>query len=96
MHNQTPTPPIPQVQAAGLAQTQQSALAVAATASGASGGLAQQPRAAAAVHNVQTTEMNIPNDLIGCIIGRGGQKISEIRQAIFFYFSSSSQTNTPK
>ncbi|CAL1531551.1 unnamed protein product [Lymnaea stagnalis] len=24
--------------------------------------------------------MNIPNDLIGCIIGRGGQKINEIRQ----------------
>ena len=73
MHNQTPTPPIPQVQAAGLAQQPM----VAATASGASGGLGQQQRAA--VHNVQTTEMNIPNDLIGCIIGRGGQKISEIR-----------------
>ncbi|XP_045210007.1 poly(rC)-binding protein 3-like isoform X2 [Mercenaria mercenaria] len=28
----------------------------------------------------QTHEMNIPNDLIGCIIGRGGQKINEIRQ----------------
>lgn len=28
---------------------------------------------------VQTHEMTIPNDLIGCIIGRGGQKISEIR-----------------
>lgn len=27
----------------------------------------------------QTHEMNIPNDLIGCIIGRGGQKINEIR-----------------
>jgi polyribonucleotide nucleotidyltransferase len=27
----------------------------------------------------QTHEMKIPNDLIGCIIGRGGQKISEIR-----------------
>lgn len=26
-----------------------------------------------------TTEMAIPNDLIGCIIGRGGQKINEIR-----------------
>lgn len=24
-------------------------------------------------------EINIANDLIGCIIGRGGQKISEIR-----------------
>ena len=31
------------------------------------------------IHGVQTHEMNIPNDLIGCIIGRGGQKISEIR-----------------
>ena len=31
------------------------------------------------IHSVQTQEMNIPNDLIGCIIGRGGQKISEIR-----------------
>jgi hypothetical protein len=30
-------------------------------------------------NNVQIHEMNIPNDLIGCIIGRGGQKISEIR-----------------
>ncbi|XP_076333173.1 poly(rC)-binding protein 1-like isoform X3 [Tachypleus tridentatus] len=27
-----------------------------------------------------TTEMNIPNDLIGCVIGKGGAKISEIRQ----------------
>lgn len=26
-----------------------------------------------------THEMAIPNDLIGCIIGRGGQKINEIR-----------------
>jgi len=24
-------------------------------------------------------EMKIPNDLIGCIIGRGGSKINEIR-----------------
>ncbi|XP_013394083.1 poly(rC)-binding protein 3 isoform X2 [Lingula anatina] len=31
-------------------------------------------------NNQQTHEMNIPNDLIGCIIGRGGQKINEIRQ----------------
>ncbi|KAG1662224.1 Poly(rC)-binding protein 3 [Nymphon striatum] len=28
----------------------------------------------------QTHEMSIPNDLIGCVIGKGGQKISEIRQ----------------
>eukprot|EP00106_Octopus_bimaculoides_P005909 XP_014773351.1 PREDICTED: poly(rC)-binding protein 3-like isoform X2 [Octopus bimaculoides] len=37
--------------------------------------------AAATVQNSQqTTEMSIPNDLIGCIIGRAGQKINEIRQ----------------
>ncbi|GAB6031896.1 Poly(rC)-binding protein 3 [Chamberlinius hualienensis] len=28
----------------------------------------------------QTHEMTIPNDLIGCIIGKGGSKINEIRQ----------------
>lgn len=28
----------------------------------------------------QIHEMKIPNDLIGCIIGRGGSKINEIRQ----------------
>jgi hypothetical protein len=40
----------------------------------------QQPNVVATRnHNVQTHEMSIPNDLIGCIIGRGGQKISEIR-----------------
>ena len=33
----------------------------------------------------QTHEMNIPNDLIGCIIGRGGQKINEIRYFCEFY-----------
>ncbi|XP_021345117.1 poly(rC)-binding protein 3-like isoform X9 [Mizuhopecten yessoensis] len=31
-------------------------------------------------HQQQSHEMAIPNDLIGCIIGRGGQKINEIRQ----------------
>jgi len=31
-------------------------------------------------HTTQTHEMSIPNDLIGCIIGRGGTKINEIRQ----------------
>ena len=30
--------------------------------------------------NAQTHEMTIPNDLIGCIIGKGGAKINEIRQ----------------
>merc|ERR1712156_418820 len=28
----------------------------------------------------QTHEMTIPNELIGCIIGKGGSKIAEIRQ----------------
>jgi len=28
-------------------------------------------------------EMKIPNDLIGCIIGRGGSKINEIRYISF-------------
>jgi len=37
---------------------------------GAPAGLIQQ-------HHVH--EMKIPNDLIGCIIGRGGSKINEIR-----------------
>jgi poly(rC)-binding protein 2/3/4 len=32
-------------------------------------------------------EITIANDLIGCIIGRGGQKISEIRyNKLFLYF----------
>lgn len=30
--------------------------------------------------STQTHEMSIPNDMIGCIIGRGGSKIAEIRQ----------------
>lgn len=35
----------------------------------------QQPAA-----NNQTHEMTVPNELIGCIIGKGGTKIAEIRQ----------------
>ena len=35
----------------------------------------QQPQA-----NNQTQEMTVPNELIGCIIGKGGTKIAEIRQ----------------
>lgn len=27
----------------------------------------------------KTFEMTVPNDLIGCIIGKGGNKIAEIR-----------------
>ncbi|XP_066150564.1 poly(rC)-binding protein 3 isoform X4 [Euwallacea fornicatus] len=30
--------------------------------------------------NQQTTEMTVPNELIGCVIGKGGTKIAEIRQ----------------
>ena len=30
-------------------------------------------------NGAQTHEISIPNDLIGCIIGRGGSKINEIR-----------------
>ncbi|CAH2007396.1 unnamed protein product [Acanthoscelides obtectus] len=30
--------------------------------------------------NAQTHEMTVPNELIGCIIGKGGTKIAEIRQ----------------
>lgn len=30
--------------------------------------------------NQQTHEMTVPNELIGCIIGKGGTKIAEIRQ----------------
>ena len=29
--------------------------------------------------NQQTHEMTVPNELIGCIIGKGGSKIAEIR-----------------
>jgi hypothetical protein len=37
----------------------------------------------------QTHEMTVPNDLIGCIIGKGGTKIAEIRcvfNFVNFYF----------
>jgi len=37
----------------------------------------------------QTHEMTVPNDLIGCIIGKGGTKIAEIRcvfSFVGFYF----------
>lgn len=36
----------------------------------------QQPN----TNQQQTHEMTVPNDLIGCIIGKGGTKIAEIRQ----------------
>ena len=39
-------------------------------------GTQQQSRPQA---NQQTHEMTVPNELIGCIIGKGGSKIAEIR-----------------
>ena len=38
-----------------------------------------RPHLQGAPNHTQTHEMTIPNDLIGCIIGRGGAKINEIR-----------------
>lgn len=38
------------------------------------------PPAAAAAGPLQTQQIYIPNDLVGCIIGKGGAKINEIRQ----------------
>jgi hypothetical protein len=90
MHNQTPPP---QQQAQQLMQphhhlnhqsTNPAAVAAAAAAAAAAhqqrvGGMQQPHHVAVAGALVQSHEMSIPNDLIGCIIGRGGQKISEIR-----------------
>ncbi|KAI0374667.1 eukaryotic type KH-domain (KH-domain type I), partial [Pilatotrama ljubarskyi] len=43
-------------------------------------GYAQQtPYAAAPPSQLQTQQIYIPNDLVGCIIGKGGAKINEIR-----------------
>ena len=33
----------------------------------------------------QTHEMTVPNELIGCIIGKGGSKVAEIRYNFHFY-----------
>ena len=38
-----------------------------------------RPNFVAAQQQTTSTEMIIPNELIGCIIGRGGAKINEIR-----------------
>ena len=38
-----------------------------------------RPSPPAPATNAHTHEIIIPNDLIGCIIGRGGSKINEIR-----------------
>lgn len=35
--------------------------------------------AASALPPASTSEIIVPNDLIGCIIGKGGTKINEIR-----------------
>jgi poly(rC)-binding protein 2/3/4 len=32
-----------------------------------------------AANTQQTSEMTVPNELIGCIIGKGGSKVAEIR-----------------
>jgi KH domain len=40
----------------------------------------------AAGSQTQTHEMTVPNELIGCIIGKAGTKIAEIRQVSFFLF----------
>ena len=47
--------------------------------------------AAAGGHNrpqttQQTHEMTVPNELIGCIIGKGGSKIAEIRYPTFVLY----------
>ncbi|KAG8856869.1 hypothetical protein FRB91_000207 [Serendipita sp. 411] len=39
------------------------------------------PQAAAPSGPLQTQQIYIPNDLVGCIIGKGGSKINEIRQS---------------
>ena len=71
MHNQTPPPPPPPPVAPVPPPPLPSQQPPNPLATGSA-----PPRN---VHNIQTHEMSIPNDLIGCIIGRGGQKISEIR-----------------
>lgn len=43
----------------------------------------QMPMMPGAPQQNQSVEMNIPNELIGCIIGRGGAKVNEIRFVLF-------------
>ena len=45
----------------------------------AAAGAGTNPGAPAGLIQHHVHEMKIPNDLIGCIIGRGGSKINEIR-----------------
>jgi len=44
-------------------------------------GAAQQPSTTEDGEDVQTQNISIPADMVGCIIGRGGSKISEIRKS---------------
>lgn len=39
-----------------------------------------QPSASQIPPGSQTQQIFVPNDLVGCIIGKGGQKINEVRQ----------------
>lgn len=41
-----------------------------------------RPNFVPAQQQTSSTEMVIPNELIGCIIGRGGAKINEIRYGV--------------
>ncbi|VEN44245.1 unnamed protein product [Callosobruchus maculatus] len=59
---------------AALAALAGSQLRTANTRGGGGGAAGQQNT------NAQTHEMTVPNELIGCIIGKGGTKIAEIRQ----------------
>ena len=75
MHNQTPPPPPPQ-QPPTLQPPPPPQHNPVQMLPNSIGGV---PASHRNITNIQTQEMSIPNDLIGCIIGRGGQKISEIR-----------------
>ena len=44
----------------------------------------------------QTHEMTVPNELIGCIIGKGGSKIAEIRYLLFSIYKNILQYWTSK
>lgn len=55
------------------------ALAMAPTGIAGLGAYLGRPNFVAPQQQTTSTEMIIPNELIGCIIGRGGAKINEIR-----------------
>ncbi|UZJ54447.1 hypothetical protein CBS101457_003767 [Exobasidium rhododendri] len=78
-------PGAPQGFAGGAAPV--TAAAVAAAGYGYPGAMPQVPGAAFAPSSAsqvppgsQTQQIFVPNDLVGCIIGKGGQKINEVRQ----------------